>query len=189
MKIRSMRMFAYSTVTAGTLAATIGFVAPSAFADPAPSTHKATVTSVTKLSQQSWPTLKRGSQGTDVRALQYMLRQFSDATQNLAADGVFGANTQKAVRLYQESRGVEVDGVVGPLTWAKLVNEFPARKGDRGNVVKAVQRELNAHGYRLTVDGAFGTRTDTAVRSFQKAHKLSVDGIVGPLTWHALIAS
>lgn len=189
MQVRKMRMFAYSTLAAGALAATVGLAAPSAFADPAPSTHQATVTSVTKLSQQSWPTLKRGSRGTDVRALQYLLRQFSDATQNLATDGVFGTNTEKAVRLYQESRGLKVDGIVGPLTWAKLVNEFPVKKGDRGNAVKAAQTELNAHGYRLTVDGVFGARTDTAVRSFQKAHKLTADGIVGPLTWHALIAS
>lgn len=189
MSVRRMRMFAYSTLAAGALAATIGVAAPSAFADPAPSTHKATVRSVTTLSQQSWPTLKRGSRGTDVRALQYMLRQFSDATQNLAADGVFGTNTYRAVRLYQESRDLKVDGIVGPLTWAKLVNEFPVEKGDKGNAVKAAQTELNAHGYRLTVDGAFGARTDAAVRAFQKAHKLSVDGIVGPLTWHALIAS
>lgn len=189
MPVRRMRTFAYTTLAAGTLAATVGLAAPSAFADPAPSTHEATVTSVTKLSQQSWPTLKRGSRGTDVRALQYLLRRFSDVSQDLSADGIFGANTQKAVRLYQESRGVKVDGVVGPLTWAKLVNEFPGRKGDKGNVVKAVQRELNAHGYKVTIDGAFGTRTDTAVRSFQEAHKLSADGIVGPLTWHALIAT
>lgn len=189
MPARRMRMLAYSTLAAGTLAATVGLAAPSAFADPAPSTHKATVTSVTKLSQQSWPTLKRGSRGTDVRALQYLLRGFSDATQSLSADGVFGLNTQKAVRLYQESRGLKVDGVVGALTWAKLVNEFPVRKGDRGNAVKAAQRELNAHGSHLTVDGVFGSGTDSAVRSFQKAHKLSVDGIVGPITWHALIAS
>jgi peptidoglycan hydrolase-like protein with peptidoglycan-binding domain len=189
MPVRRMRTLAYSTLAAGTLAATVGLAAPSALADPAPSTHKATVSSITKLAQQSWPTLKRGSKGTDVRALQYMLRQFSDATQNLAADGDFGANTQKAVRFYQESRGVKVDGIVGPLTWAKLVNEFPVKKGDSGNAVKAAQRELDAHGYKLTVDGAFGARTDSAVRSFQKAHKLSADGIVGPLTWHALIAS
>jgi peptidoglycan hydrolase-like protein with peptidoglycan-binding domain len=38
----------------------------------------------------------------------------------LAVDGVFGPNTEHAVRLFQQSRGLAVDGIVGPNTWAAL---------------------------------------------------------------------
>lgn len=67
------------------------------------------------------------------------------------------------------------------------------RKGSYCTEVKTVQRLLNALGYKgsngkaLTVDGDFGTNTDYAVRSFQKAERLSVDGIVGKDTWSALL--
>ena len=61
-----------------------------------------------------------------------------------------------------------------------------------GEQVKTVQRLLNAMDYRdakgqrLDVDGIFGTNTDSAVKSYQKANGLTVDGIVGPATWKKL---
>lgn len=55
------------------------------------------------------------------------------------------------------------------------------RKGSRGEDVKTLQTKLN-----LMADGIFGKLTDEAVREFQKANGLTVDGIVGPKTWAAL---
>ena len=53
-------------------------------------------------------------------------------------------------------------------------------KGDKGNDVKTLQENLNYLGYSCgTVDGDFGTKTDTALRNFQKAYKLTVDGKYG----------
>jgi hypothetical protein len=51
--------------------------------------------------------------------------------------------------------------------------------------VKKVQTELNILGYtpRLSVDGNFGSKTDAAVRWYQRAKRLTVDGVVGPVTW------
>ena len=57
-------------------------------------------------------TLKLGSRGSDVRTLQRYL--------NLAVDGIFGPITEETVKLYQKSKGLIPDGVVGPKTWAAL---------------------------------------------------------------------
>ncbi|WP_200209105.1 peptidoglycan recognition protein family protein [Micromonospora coerulea] len=70
----------------------------------------------------------------------------------------------------------------------KLIMSLPTlRVGAKGQVVKNVQGLLNAHGYRLTVDGDFGPATDKAVEAFQRARRLTPDGVVGPATYTALI--
>lgn len=62
----------------------------------------------------------------------------------------------------------------------------------RGPAVLELQERLNAldatdaKGKRLKVDGAFGIRTDEAVRTFQQAQQITIDGIVGPATWSRL---
>jgi peptidoglycan hydrolase-like protein with peptidoglycan-binding domain len=90
-----------------------------------------------------------------------------------------------------------VDGIVGPNTWRALV--ITVRQGSTGDAVRAVQEEFQ---YRNLsgdpsqgpqVDGIFGPRTDAAVRDFQWAVKqdvpsVTVDGIVGPVTWQALVS-
>lgn len=58
--------------------------------------------------------------------------------------------------------------------------------GASGQAVAALQRALQQAGYQLTVDGAFGPQTKTAVQSLQRAGRITADGIVGPETWTAL---
>lgn len=61
------------------------------------------------------------------------------------------------------------------------------RTGSTGDNVQYLQQILNKIGYGpLTADGVFGAKTEAAVKKFQKAFKLTVDGIVGPKTWNAL---
>lgn len=55
------------------------------------------------------------------------------------------------------------------------------KKGSKGEEVKVLQKALN-----ITVDGDFGTKTETAVKKFQKSKGLVADGIVGKKTWEAL---
>lgn len=55
------------------------------------------------------------------------------------------------------------------------------RKGDRGEDVRVLQRALH-----LADDGIFGKVTEDAVRTFQKSHGLTADGIVGAKTWAAI---
>ena len=52
--------------------------------------------------------------------------------------------------------------------------------------VKKLQELLNNNGAKLTVDGIFGSQTQQAVKDYQKANNLAVDGIVGNNTWGAL---
>jgi peptidoglycan hydrolase-like protein with peptidoglycan-binding domain len=60
------------------------------------------------------------------------------------------------------------------------------QRGAGGQNVEAIQYLLRHHGSAVEADGDFGEQTDAAVRSFQKAKGLTVDGVVGPQTWGAL---
>jgi len=61
------------------------------------------------------------------------------------------------------------------------------RRGATGPHVGDLQRLLNARNKAaLAVDNSFGPKTDAAVRAWQKARHLAVDGSVGPLTWASL---
>ena len=62
--------------------------------------------------------LKYGSSGSDVKTLQTYLNQVGNY--GLTVDGQFGAKTQAAVKDYQKSNNLTVDGIVGNLTWGKL---------------------------------------------------------------------
>lgn len=64
-------------------------------------------------------TVKRGSKGAEVKTLQEALNK-TEGLYGLAADGIFGAKTETAVRDYQRRQGLSVDGICGPKTWSKL---------------------------------------------------------------------
>ncbi len=137
----------------------------------------------------AWPVVRRGARDHPVRTLQHLLRAHG---QNVAVDGIFGPNTEAAVRAVQQSSGVAADGIVGPLTWPKLI--VSVRRGSTGEAVRGVQEEFQFRNLSgdpskgVQIDGIFGPKTDEAVRGFQQALGLSVDGIVGPLTWRALVS-
>ncbi|PFG41679.1 peptidoglycan hydrolase-like protein with peptidoglycan-binding domain [Isoptericola jiangsuensis] len=61
--------------------------------------------------------------------------------------------------------------------------------GDEGAAVAGVQYLLRDQGHAVTADGVFGPLTRTAVRTFQSAHGLDVDGVVGRQTWPHLVVS
>jgi peptidoglycan hydrolase-like protein with peptidoglycan-binding domain len=99
-------------------------------------------------------------------------------------DGAFGPETEARVRDFQREQGLVADGVVNGPTWSRLVGL--TGRSSRSYQVHAVQSRLNANGYNLCVDGMFGPLTDAAVRRFQQARGLTVDGLVGHATWHEL---
>lgn len=145
--------------------------------------------------------VQRGDRGPEVKVVQQMLTTFG---WKISVDGDFGPQTEHAVRVFQKNHGLEVDGIVGPQTWAALAKgpvqsktktSEPAkvqvpnvilRRGSVGAAVKTAQRLLKTFGWRLEVDGIFGPRTEHAVKVFQKNRGLLVDGIIGPQTWAAL---
>lgn len=61
--------------------------------------------------------------------------------------------------------------------------------GSSGDDVKTLQTYLNNNGYKLDVDGQFGSKTQAAVKDYQSKNNLSVDGIVGKNTWGSLSGS
>ena len=65
-------------------------------------------------------TLKNGSKGEDVKAVQLLLNGKANA--GLDVDGAFGAKTETAVKAYQKSKGLTEDGAVGFKTWNSLIN-------------------------------------------------------------------
>ncbi len=71
--------------------------------------------------------------------------------------------------------------------YAENPGRFPVRMCERGLAVENVQRQLVRHGYDVDVDGYFGPLTLAAVRQFQSDHGLTADGLVGPMTWPALL--
>lgn len=101
--------------------------------------------------------LQTGSQGALVAQVQKALE--------IPADGIFGIQTDAAVRRYQVRAGLKVDGIVGPVTWSTLFGAAStARGGDAPPEVKQrLERELRAAGARLderadrSVDKLFGS--------------------------------
>jgi peptidoglycan hydrolase-like protein with peptidoglycan-binding domain len=132
----------------------------------------------------SWPTVGQGSQNENVYSIQLLLNAHGAS---LSVDGNFGPATAAAVKSFQSAQGLGADGIVGPQTWPVLV--VTTQQGSTGSAVEALQRQLNAHGQSLTVDGDFGPATVSAVRSFQSSSGIGVDGIAGPQTWISLVGS
>lgn len=80
------------------------------------STEKVVAKSVTGL-----PMLMKGSKGASVKALQILLIGNDYSCGGYGADGDFGDGTESSVKAFQNFWGLDDDGVVGPLTWAKLL--------------------------------------------------------------------
>lgn len=173
---------------------------------------------IADVNRQYTTELREGSTGESVRVIQYYLNfiaEFNNEIPTVAMDGIFGPATAEAVRSFQRSAGLEVDGVVGKETWDALYAEYLAdleslpadyqnrgaapypgnnlRLGSSGNSVSTLQEYLNtvATAYpnipQVGVTGYFGTDTQNAVLAFQREFGLPPRGIVGPIMWNRLV--
>jgi N-acetylmuramoyl-L-alanine amidase len=140
-------------------------------------------------------TLAPGARGEPVRDVQARLAALGYLI-DTEEHGAFGPSMERAVREFQQRRGLLVDGLVGAETWGELV-EAGYSVGDRmlylrfpfirGDDVRAIQAGLNLLGFDAgREDGIFGQRTDRAVRDFQRNVGLPSDGIVGSTTVEAI---
>jgi peptidoglycan hydrolase-like protein with peptidoglycan-binding domain len=137
------------------------------------------------------PVLKRGSNDTAVRDLQEALQALGQDPGPV--DGVFGAQTESAVKAFQQAREIPVDGVVGLVTWRNIDEadqSHPVLKARAtGLPVRRLQSRMSAVGFDTGgVDGRFGAKTEAAVRKLQQNFNLSVDGVVGAKTWDVVDA-
>ena len=89
----------------------------------------------------------QGMRGDEVRDLQNLINlaaQTQDYIPTLHVDGIFGSNTESAVRAIQQHEGLEVNGIVGPITWNSALPHF-CRCLSRGEMVYFFQGERLKH--------------------------------------------
>ena len=159
--------------------------------------------------------LSLGDTGDEVRVIQYYLYVIStyyDTIPAVAVNGVFNAETEAAVRAFQQTFGLPEDGIVGRQTWQAMDDAyesirastglidggiilFPGRvlqSGFRGEDVATIQEYL---AYIATiypaipapaVTGVYGMETVQAVEAFQRQFGLPETGTVGVTTWDAI---
>lgn len=76
-----------------------------------------------------------------------------------------------------------------PAPVTEAINMTTLRNGSKGTQVKVLQWLLNLNGYNAgTIDGIFGKKTKAAVKAYQQAKSLEVDGVVGKKTWTQILA-
>ena len=145
------------------------------------------------------PVNQKDSYSTENKHIQERLKYYGYYTGKI--DGIYGSGTIAAVKAFQRANGLKVDGAVGPLTLAKLDSNNAVSKKDADQAtdvgtrpilrpgdkeaakIKHIQERLKYYGYYTgKIDGIYGSGTIAAVKAFQRANGLKVDGAVGPLT-------
>lgn len=140
-------------------------------------------------------TLRKGSNGPRVKALQQKLRKLGYL--KTVADGYYGDSTVAAVRSFQSLNGLGVDGIAGAATLDKIdASDVVAyyvpskyatlRPGMAGDKVLKLQKKLATLGYPVSATGYYNVETTEAVRAFQIDNGLTVDGIAGQKTQAAM---
>ena len=123
----------------------------------------------------AFSTLKRGSKGDLVKALQFIV--------GCIADGYYGEETETAVAAFQKKNDLEADGKAGKKTFEKIIANAPTlRFGATGVYVYALEAILTT----MKLDGIYAEDEVAHVKTFQAAKNLKQDGIVGKKTYTAL---
>jgi N-acetylmuramoyl-L-alanine amidase len=143
---------------------------------------------------------RRGDRGATIAEIKAKLSRLGllEPPEQLDPESeLFDEPTDRAVRGFQQVRGLRVDGIVGPETY-RCLDEAHWRLGDRvlsyavsrphvGDDVAVLQQRLLELGFDPgRCDGIFGPLTDAALREFQRNVGLRGDGTLGPGTLRAL---
>ena len=152
--------------------------------------------------------LQPGRIGISVNKMQgylNLMQQRGMIQTRLVEDGVYGANMSRAVREAQTYCGLTPDGIIGELTWDAIMNEivkmdivtnipvavrgYALRSGEISLGVYMMQKYLSEIAQSnpclrpIPIDGNYGTRTE----QFQYLFDLAIDGVIGTLTWDAIV--
>lgn len=142
----------------------------------------------TRLTFPSYPVLRLGATGPEVRAAE--CRLIRRGFESVRAGGVYGAKSQSSVMQLQADLGFRANGIAGRHVWTALLSTGDTPRlaiRAEGRAVRRLQRSLDAALPRsVGVDGTFDVRTRRAVRVYQTSRGLAVNGIVGADTWAAL---
>ncbi|HHV16414.1 MAG TPA: hypothetical protein GXX58_07550 [Gelria sp.] len=153
--------------------------------------------------------LRRGDTGSDVELVQNFLKVLPEpiGTQiSMQEKGRFGLETANAVKKFQNYFDLKIDGIVGKNTFlflgvptgsylspgASLFGSRTLRRGSYGYDVWVLQNRLATTAKKFAValggpaDKSFGSRTEAAVKLFQRDVHLQADGIVGPKTFYQI---
>ena len=150
----------------------------------------------------TWKTLRSGDSGTDVKQLQENLIQMGYMSGK--PDGKYGTTTAEAVKAFQKRNNLTADGTAGAATLKAIYSgtakaaaatatpkasdttvtiNGTLKRGSTGTDVKSLQAKLIELGYlKGKADGIFGQSTQNAVIAFQRANKLTADGVAGSKT-------
>ena len=160
---------------------------------------------------------KLGDVGVEIRNIQYFLNylsEFYSEIPQIAIDGVFGSETENAVKAFQRLFELPITGTVDLPTYDTLYRTYlgfidtlpfkyfegeiypypgiPLRLGSQSEVVRLLQEYLNyiSQFYNqrpsVTPTGYFGERTEEAVIAFQRFSGIEANGTVGAATWNAI---
>ncbi len=145
----------------------------------------------------TYSTLRPGETSDAVKNMQYTLYELG--YYDGAIDGIYGQTTTNAVREFQINNKLQpVDGVAGNATLSLMYSSkaIPAtggnttgetvRPGEKGDKVVQVQDCLMQFGYLDAITAEYDAVTEAAVRAFQAANGLIVDGVCGPETLKVL---
>lgn len=124
-------------------------------------------------------------QGTQVRDLQERLIATGFLLPRHGADGIFGPETERSVKSFQKSNGLNIDGVVGPETWERLYratgSTIPNQSGSQsGHVPHVTQTPDSSPGFPTpdTQDAFTPPTIDNGLSEMQK-RVLAGAGIFG----------
>lgn len=144
---------------------------------------------VKRIDAKPWPVLRSGDSGDTVAVAQDLL--YGYGYKHLELSDTMDAKTVRATIAFQTDHDLSRTGTFDAETWQTICDDFethPLRQGDKSWKVNAVQQALYTDGDQsVNIDGRFGPQTTAAVKAFQKKQKIGVDGIVGPLTFRALV--
>ncbi len=135
--------------------------------------------------------LKRGMRGENVKKLQKQLIKLGFRLDKYGADGIFGPETQGALKALQREIGVAETGIMDEATKAALQTEEALLKlqkhadkgiriGARGDDIKSLQKQLNKYlndSEQLVVDGIFGPKTEAAIKKIQEQLGVAQTGV------------